>query len=299
MPVRLYENLRTVSYAPFYLSDVWGLYEDAGVVVETRLSPAPSETAEGLMAGRADVSFGGPMRVMLHHERDPLCPLVCFGQVVGPEPFALIGREPRPRFRFEDLVGLRVGVVTEVPTPWLTLQDDLRRAGLDPSSIDRADSRSMPGNVAALAAGELDVIQVMEPEAELALSDGGHLWHRFSTRGHIGFSTFYATRAFLDANLDACTRMVRAVKAATNRIYATGPEVLADALADYFPDLPRTRLASALARYQQADIWVRDAVLKPAEFVRLKGALLSGGFISRDLSFTDLIDNRPAEPRET
>lgn len=283
-----------MSYAPFYLCDIWGLYEAAGVSVEMRLSPAPSETAEGLMAGRADVSFGGPMRVMLHHERDANCPLVCFGQVVGPEPFALIGARPLDNFRFADLLGERVGVVTEVPTPWLTLQDDLRRAGIDPEDIDRGTPRTMDANVAALAAGDVDVIQVMEPEAELALSAGGHLWHRFSARGNIGFSTFYTTRAYLDANLDACTRMVRSVKTATAHLYDMAPSALAAALIDYFPNLEAEGLSRSLARYQQARIWVRDGVLTPAEFVRLKGALLSSGFINRDLPFDRLVDNRPA-----
>ena len=48
----------------------------------------------GLMAGRVDVSWGGPMRVMMHHNEDPACPLICFGQVVSRDPFMLIGREP-------------------------------------------------------------------------------------------------------------------------------------------------------------------------------------------------------------
>ena len=76
--ITLYENLRTIVYAPFYLADRRGFWSEEGLEVAIRLSPNPVETAEGLMAGRADISWGGPMRVMLHHDRDPNCQLVAF-----------------------------------------------------------------------------------------------------------------------------------------------------------------------------------------------------------------------------
>lgn len=85
--ITLYENLRTIVYAPFYLADLRGFWADQGLEVKIQLSRDPVETAEGLLAGRADISWGGPMRVMLHHERDPDCPLVAFGQIVARDPF--------------------------------------------------------------------------------------------------------------------------------------------------------------------------------------------------------------------
>src|SRR3546814_11698613 len=89
------------------------------------------------------------MRVMLHHDADHDCPLVCFGQVVSGEPFVLVGRTPKPDFHFADLAhsadrpGPRIGVAVDVPTPWMTMQDDLRRAGVAPASINRAPDVGM------------------------------------------------------------------------------------------------------------------------------------------------------------
>ena len=130
--LRLYENLRTVSYAPFYVAQALQLFDAQGVNVEMTLSASPKETALGLLEGRVDVSFGGPMRVMVHHDQDRACPLVCFCQVVGPEPFMLIGRTPQPEFDFKQLPTHQLAVVREVPRGWLKLQDDLQRAGVNP-----------------------------------------------------------------------------------------------------------------------------------------------------------------------
>ena len=82
-PIILYENMRAAAYIPYYLADASKAFAAEGVDVEIQTSPATHRTAEALLEGEADISWGGPMRVMLHHDRDPDCPLVCFCMVVG------------------------------------------------------------------------------------------------------------------------------------------------------------------------------------------------------------------------
>ena len=72
MKVRLYENLRACSYTPFYLAQVEDMFSAEGLDVSLILSPSTAETAQGLIDGRADVSFGGPMRVLMHHNKAKL-----------------------------------------------------------------------------------------------------------------------------------------------------------------------------------------------------------------------------------
>ncbi len=292
MKIRLYENLRTVSYAPFYLAEALNQYAEHGIKVEIIVSPRPAETPLGLIHGRVDVAWGGPMRVLVHHDRDPTCPLVCFGQVVGCDPFILVGREPNSDFRFADLIGKRVAVMNEVPTPWMTMQDDLGRAGIDPDSIQRTPDRTMAENVSALAAGEVDVIQVMEPYAANAVGDGAHIWHRFSVRGEVAFTSFYATRIFVDSRPEACAALVKALKATIELLYAMSSTEVAQRIGPWFPDTKPERLASAIAGYQAAKIWSHDPSIPPAHLARLKAALLSGGLILRDVPYEDVIVNR-------
>lgn len=291
-PITLYENLRTVVYAPFYLAALRGAWARAGIAVEVRLSADPSETAEGLLAGRADVSWGGPMRVMLHHDRDPDCPLVCFGQVVARDPFILLGRAPNPRFRFQDLTGLRIAVASEVPTPWMCFQDDLRRAGIDPESIDRAPDAPMDENLAKLAAGELDLVQVFEPHAAQAeLAGKGHVWHRFAERGDLGYTSFYSTRQFVAEQRETCAALVVGAREGLRAVYDDPPDILAAELASHFPDLTHEVLAHALAGYRTSGLWARDTALPAPTFVALKAALLSGGLIRRDIAYERVVDD--------
>ena len=288
--ITLYENLRSIVYAPFYLADCRGFWTRQGLQVDIQLSPDPVETAEGLLAGRADISWGGPMRVMLHHDQDAECQLVAFGQVVARDPFILIGSEPNPDFHFRDLHDKRIAVAWEVPTPWMTFQDDLTRAGLDPARLDIADRTPMGTFSDRLAAGEIDVAQVLEPHASAAIADGrAHLWHRFADRGDIGYTSFYTTRRYLQQNPDICRLLLSGVAMALDAIASEPADEIAAELSTLFPAVPQPILAAAIAGYQASNLWAGEANITAAAFVRLKAALLSGGLISTDIPFDHVI----------
>ncbi len=292
----LYENLRACSYAPFYLARQAGLFEAEGLTVEMTLSPAPPETAQGLVDGRADVAFGGPMRVMLHHDAAHRagtdCPLVCFAQVVARDPFVLVGRRANPAFRFSDLVGPRVAIAVDVPTPWMTLFDDLERAGIDPASLNRTPDASMVENTAAFERDEIDIIQIFEPHVDRLLSGGhGHIWHRFSDRGDLTFTAFYTTRQFAATRRDDCRALVRATSAALDRLHAApAADTAARIGPDFFPDLPVAVLARIIERYRAAGLWPKTTALPVAAWARLKAALLTGGLISHDVPYPRAVD---------
>src|SRR5260370_8996713 len=140
------------------------------------------------------------MRVNQISGQRAACDLVCFGEAVTRDPFMLIGRTPRPNFRLAVLLALRVAVVSEVPTPWLCLQDDLRRAGIDPEVLSRESDRGMADHAAALPYSEVDVAQLPQPLAEDLIAPGmGHLWYAAAGRGPSSYTTLSTHPALLAA----------------------------------------------------------------------------------------------------
>lgn len=289
--IRLCENMRALGYAPFYMALAENHFSDAGIEIALITSPSPSRTGSMLLEGAADVAWGGPMRVMMHYEADPACPLVCFAQIVARDPFVLVGREPNPDFRFQDLLNCRVGIATEVPTPWMMLQDDLTRAGLNPASLNRTPTLLMAASAAALRANEADVVQVFEPYVDELVTAGCHVWHRFSSRGDIAYTTFYTRKGFAAANREVCRHLVRGMAAAQSRFHTASPDSIATAIGSFFPDFDPRALARIITSYRNAGVWALTSALPVAAFVRLKAALLSGGLISRDLPFDQIVDS--------
>ncbi len=295
MPIVLQESLRAVFYAPFYVALTLEAYREEGVDVRFVEAPKPGEAPGSLMRGAADVVWGGPMRVMTHYDKDPAADLVCFCEVVTRDPFFLVGRTARPAFALADLMAVKLATVSEVPTPWMCLQEDLRRAGLDPARLDRVADRTMADNQTALRAGTVDVAQLFQPDAEALLDDGvGHLWYAAAERGPCSYTCFYTRRGVLTAREDELLRMTRAIFRVQKWLLAASPAAIAQAIQRFFPAVPAARLAAACARYRALGVWGRNPVLPQAGYDRLKAGLLSGGLIRRDTPFEQAVDNRLA-----
>jgi NitT/TauT family transport system substrate-binding protein len=294
MRLRLFENYRFVLYAPFYAAHAIGAYRDEGLDVELILSPGPGQAEAALLAGTVDAMWMGPIRIMKEHEKDPACPLVAFAEVVCRDPFSLVGATPNPGFSVADLLGKRFATVSEVPTPWLCLDGDLREAGIDPARLDRMIGRSMQQNVAGLSIGEIDVAQLFEPFVEVAVQGGAHVWQPASARGRTAYTVFATLRERLVGDPEPFRRMTRAIYRTQRWVQTQTPAALADTVASYFPALDRGVLVGALARYRAQGVWATDPFLSEEGFGRLQRALLSSSFLSRPIAFADCADNRLA-----
>jgi NitT/TauT family transport system substrate-binding protein len=291
MSIRLAENFRAVFYAPFYAAQSLGFYAAEGVEVEFVGSSVPGDGASSLLDDTVDLTWGGPMRVMKARDLQQSSPLVCFCEVVARDPFFLVGRHHRSEFQLRDLGSLRFAAVSEVPTPWMCLQNDLREQGIDPSGVARAPDQSMAANLDALCNGQLDVVQLFEPYASMALQlAAGDILYASSTRGPTVYTTFLATRSGIERHRDAFVAMTRAIARMQDWFSQHGAEELADITAPFYPDIPRTILVSSLRRYGQSGIWARAPNVSREGFRRLGECLVSGGFISRMPIYEDCVD---------
>jgi len=296
MAITLYESFRAVFYTPFYLPHALGAYAAEGVEVNLTCSTELHYQASHRADAEADVYWGGPMRLVVAHDRDPNSPIVGFCEVVTRDPFFLVGAKPRPDFRVTDLLDLRFASVSEVPTPWMCLQDDLRRAGADPAAVNRVADGTMPQNSAALREGRFDVIQLFQPFAEqLVRAGAGYIWHAAATRGPCSYTTFYAPRPTLQRRADELYRMTRAIYRTQKWLHSHAPAETARAVAGFFPDLDRATLAACIERYLALGIWGRNPRLPRDGFDRLRDAMLSGGLIKQRISYETCVDTAFAD----
>ena len=292
MPIVLQESLRGLFYAPFYVALAQGAYAAAGVEVRFVSAPRPGDAARGLFDGSVDVCWGGPMRVMETYKLIPDCDL---GELRrGGDARSVPARRPRAcdrRFQLADLLGLRVATVGEVPTPWMCLQEDLRRAGIAPRRLDRVGDRSMAENIAALRAGKVDVVQLFEPFVSALVAEGAaHVWYSAATRGPTSYTTFYTRRGLLTPRREELRRMLRAIHHTQLWVAGATAAQIADAIADYFPDVPAPIREAACARYQALAIWSTTPILPRQGYDRLLSSLVSGGFVA-GTPFEIAVDN--------
>ena len=296
MAINLCESFRAMFYTPFYLPFALGTYEAESVDVRLSTSPSLDTVAEQLRDGIADIYWGGPMRIMVMRDRKREPEILGFSEAITRDPFFLIGKTPNPDFSFHDLLDVRFGSVSEVPTPWMCLQEDLRRINIDPISLDRNPNRTMPENVVALSTGEADVVQLFQPYAEQVLSRGdGFLWYAQATRGYCTYTTLYATKDMIASRPDDIHRMTRAMYRCQKWIHTAAPMEIASAVGEFFPDISSEILASAAERYVALGVWGKDPHLPREGFERLRDSLVSGGLISIRPNFEECVENKFAD----
>jgi NitT/TauT family transport system substrate-binding protein len=232
------------------------------------------------------------MRVLKDH--DSTAPsLVCFGEVVWRDPFYVIGREHMPRFELKDLAAMRVGIVSEVPTPWYCVRADLEDAGVDTAAMKSAgrlvDNLTMPQQLEALATGKLDAVQLFEPYASRALANGNAILYAASSRGPTAYTAFITSRDGASKRRDEFAALTRATQAMLDWLVKEGATELARVTASFFPDVPQDLLRSAFERYQRAGLWSRTTAVSKAGFERLAHSLHDGGFIARRATYEECV----------
>lgn len=291
MTITLMENFRAIFYAPFYAAFALGAYVAEGIDVEIRPSCDPDETVQALLTGGGDVVWGGPMRVQVAGDSNPDCGLVSFCEVVERDPFFIVGRGPVPGGGLKGIMGKKIATVSEVPTPWMCFQDDLRQVGLNPDALNRIPDRLMGENADALIVGEVDAVQVFQPLAENLVGESGmQIWYAAAERGLTSYTTFSTTRAFMAREPESLFRMTCAMYRTQKWIAEHSAEDFAECISGYFPNLPLEVLTRSLDRYLKLGIWNQTPLLNREGFDRLRTACISGGLIRRGIPYDLAVD---------
>ncbi len=288
--LKVQEPFRALFYAPFYAALARGDYAAEGVEVTLLAGTVPSLAKDSVLDRTADLAWGGPMRLLLAHDADHACPLRLFGAVVMGDPFFLVGRNPNPGFHLRDLAQMTLGTVSEVPTPWWTLQDDIRQAGIDPGAIKRVTDQPMTANAEAVAAGKLDVAQLFEPlVSQMETAGTGHVWYAQASRGPTSYTAFYARTDVISAKRAAMEAMVRGLARTLRWFAAASPQEIVACIADFFPGGDAALMARSIARYKSVKLWTETPHFPPEALAQLERGMLSAGAIKRTPGFAGLV----------
>jgi NitT/TauT family transport system substrate-binding protein len=296
-PLRILAAFRTLFYAPLHVAHRLGTFAEEGLDVRIAYTPQASETPDRLLAGEADLAVTGPMRTYVAADRATPLRLVNIAEVNSRDGFFLLARRPPERFSWPDLVGKRVILFAEAPTPFMCLLDVLRRQGVDPQRIAFVDGLWVPDALEALHAGEADYLQTAQPMAEELIQEGAaYLAAAMGEAvGHIPYTAFVVTSEFLGAQPGLCRRAVMALARAQRWMAGRDPQAIANLIAADFPEIHPRLVAQVVARYQALGTWPRQPVLAREPFERLGRILAEGGLIRRVVPYETVVDNTFAE----
>jgi len=295
--LRIIQRFHHLFYTPQFVVMHLGVLEQEGLRVELSTASTAAEVNEKLLSGAADVGLGGPIRTLEMAEHHNPGKLVSFIEVNSRDGFFLLAREPQPQFQWTDLVGRRLLLFAEAPTPWLCLQHVLRRHGVDPRSVQVRQDLVTADAVAAFLRGEADYLEQSQPATETLISAGQAtlVAAEADVVGALPFSAYLTTPAFMAGHADVLRRFTRAVYGAQQWLAQHAAEDLSALIAPSFPDIAPALRTRILARYLRQQTWAHDPLLRQEGFEHLQDILLGAGFTTRRYPYSDHVNTEFAE----
>lgn len=286
--LKINEVTHSVFYAPMYLADALGYYEEEGFEVEFTNGGGADNTMAAVLSGSADVGFCGPeaaLYIAIGGSSDS--PKV-FGQLTKRDGSFLVARTPEPDFKWSDLEGKEILAGRKGGVPAMTFEYVIEELGVNASLNYDVDFNYM---TAAFESGIADYCTMFEPTASDYEAEGkGYIVSSVGEQsGEIPYTCFAAKESYINENPEKIEGLLRAVTKATKFVMENDAATVAEYLVPYFDGTSEESLANSVQAYKDIDAWVSNMAMEEAAFTRLQDVIENSGELERRVDFDELI----------
>lgn len=286
--LKINEVTHSVFYAPMYLADALGYYEEEGFEVEFTNGGGADNTMAAVLSGSADVGFCGPeaaLYIAIGGSSDS--PKV-FGQLTKRDGSFLVARTPEPDFKWSDLEGKEILAGRKGGVPAMTFEYVIEELGVNASLNYDVDFNYM---TAAFESGIADYCTMFEPTASDYEAEGkGYIVASVGEQsGEIPYTCFAAKESYINENPEKIEGLLRAVTKATKFVMENDAATVAEYLVPYFDGTSEESLANSVQAYKDIDAWVANMAMEEAAFTRLQDVIENSGELERRVDFEELI----------
>ncbi len=296
--LRISEVTHSVFYAPLYLAEGLGYFEEEGIEIELTNGGGADNVMASVLSGDADIGFCGPeaaLYVLVGESTD--VPTV-FGQLTKRDGSFLVSRKAEPNFKWTDLKGKEILAGRKGGVPAMTFEYVLAKHGLA-DGVDLTLNYDVAFNLmtGAFEAGTADYCTMFDPVAyEYEASGKGYVVASVGeASGEVPYTCFMAKSSWLSKNESRAEGFLRAVTKAVKYVNETPSEVVAPYLAPYFEGISQEALAASVDRYKAIDSWRTELSMTEDSFNRLQDIIEDAGELERRVAMTDLVDNAYAK----
>ena len=276
------ETFRTVFYTPIYVTVSGGFLESEGLDVDFQTCPAQfPHPLSALNHGAADIVQSGIMRSIIAADWGGETVPRHFAEINSRDGFFVLGRERADEFQWQDFEGSGIIPVGFSPMPWASFQYALRNHGVAADGLTLLPGLALDEAIDAFRNDQADFIHLPEPAAEQLLAEGmGHLAVALGPEnGHIAYSSFAATNAFLESRPEVVQRFLAGYRRALTWLAGATPAQVSEAVVPFFPDTDPELITQAIARYQSQETWPAAPHLARPQYEGLQDILVAAGMV--------------------
>ncbi len=281
-----------IQFAPFYVADSLGYYEEAGLEVELNHHAVGADQFGPLVAGQEDLLMASGDEVIQVRARD--VEVVYTAVVYREYPVALIVPADSDIEAIEDLAGKTVGVPGEYGANWIGLLALLDSAGMTADDIN-VESIGFT-QATALLAGHVDAVMGYINNEPIQIESAGTPVRTFSVDdvSPLVANGLVVTDEYLDDEPDLVRAMIEATLRGVQ--YAIdNPEETVEIAKDYVPTLTDAEQEASALQVLQATIPLWEALDgeelgsgDPADWEAMEAFLLEYGLLEAEVDIDDV-----------
>ena len=296
--VRLMEVTHSVFYAPQYVAIHEGYFEEEGIDIELTTGEGADKVMTAVLAGQVEIGFMGPEAAIYVHNEGKEDHAQIFAQLTQTDGSFLVGREPEPDFKWEDLKGKTIIGGRKGGVPEMTLEYVLKKHGLTPGvDVEVLTNIQFALMAGAFTGGTGDYVTLFEPVASTLENEGaGHVLASVGVAGgNIPFTAYSAKKSFIAKNKDLIQRFANAIYKGQQFVSEKSPEEIAKAIQPAFPDSDLALLTQVATRYKEQGSWPTHPALKEEDFNHLQDIMEMAGELDKRAPYDELVNNVFAE----
>ena len=292
--IRINEVTHSVFYAPLYLADALGYFEEEGFKIDITNGGGADKTMAAVLANEADVGFCGPEAVVYTYlGGSDDCPKV-FGQLTKRDGSFLVGRVKEDNFDWKTLEGKDVIGGRPGGGPLMTFQYVLKQLNVKANLVTNIDFNLM---TAAFEGGTADYCTMFEPVAsEYQKAGKGFIVGSVGQQaGEIPYTCFMAKSSYINKNPEKIEGLLRGITKAIKYLKQTDSATVAKLLVKYFDGTSEESLKTSVESYAKIDAWVDNMAMKESAFNNLQDIIESAGELKQRVSFDSVILTETAQ----
>lgn len=293
--VRVNEVTHSVFYAPMYIADTLGYFEEEGIEIELTNGGGADAVMAAVLSDSCDIGFCGPeaaLYVLVGGSNN--VPTV-FGQLTKRDGSFLVSRvDEADTFDWatslqgkEILAGRKGGV------PAMTFEYVLNQNGLyDGQNVNMNYDINFNYMTAAFESGTADYCTMFEPVAsEYEKAGKGYVVASVGeASGEVPYTCYIARENYIEDNEDIINGFLRAVMRGIGYVNSADNAEAAKLLEPYFDGTELSSLETSLQSYKSIDAWQTDMTMTEDAFNRLQDIIDNSGELERRVDFADLVD---------
>lgn len=287
------EVAHSIFYAPMYVADSLGYFEDEGLNVDIVLTSGADAVAAAVMSGDAQIGFCGSEQSIYIYKGGAEDYLINFAGLTKRDGSFIIGREDK-EFDINDLKGSHIIAGREGGMPAMTLAYTLMENGISLDELKFDTSIAFASMSGAFIGGTGDFVALFEPTG-LQLEKQGYGYVVASLGelgGEVPYTTYMTKKSYLDSNEGVIEGFVKAIQKGLDYTFSHSDKEIAELITDYFPDTSLNDLTEVIKRYRENDSWYKTTYITEEGFKRVQDIMKNSKELDEYVSYEDLVNNK-------